>query len=158
MKPIEIRLDLESVQPLLDHIEPILDSLQDELVVAEDLPEEDELLEGFWKSDLLESQRGEMDTIRSLFGSEFRETGRAVLAIEHVDTVIRACSAIRLKLRQTSLRKVSDRELELGEISIENLDNDERIGYGAYMLFASLQELAISQIDRGLFENDDGEN
>ena len=158
MKPIEIRLDLNSVKPLLDHIGPILDSLSDELVVPGNLPGDDDLLENFWEEGLLESQRGEMDTIKALFGESFRETGRAVMDIDQVDTVIKACSAVRLKLRETSLKDIPDSDLEQGQIELEDLDSDQRIGYGAYMLFASLQELAITQMEHGDLDDQDGAN
>lgn len=161
MKPIEIRLDPAMVESLLETIGPALESLEDELATPAEFPEDDELMENFWKSDLLESQREELAVIAQLFDEEFLESGRAIIAPEDMEKVIRACSAIRLKLRSTLLGPLSDAQLEEGDLEGVEWSDALQIGYAAYALFASLQELIVSQMSGGPMEDDldwDGED
>ena len=146
MSPIEIRLDPRLMESLLETISPTLELLDNELASAAPLPEDDELLEDFWKSDLLRSQREELTVVARLFDEEFMSTGRAVIAPEDMDKVIRACSAIRLKLRESKLKALGDEQLERGELDDVEWTEDLQISYAAYSLFASLQELIVSEI------------
>lgn len=146
MRQIEIRLDPELVESLLKTIQPVLDQLQDELATPADFPDDDELMEDFWKNDLLSSQREELKVIANLFDDEFMLSGRALIAADEMDKVIRACSAIRLKLRESLLGPISDSQLEEGDLEGLEWTDELQIGYAAYALFASLQELIISQL------------
>ena len=74
-------------------------------------------------------------------------TGSATVEEEDADLVLRGCSAMRLKLRERSLEAFSDEALENGELEIGDFDKEQRIGYAAYALFASMQELIISQLE-----------
>lgn len=148
MKPIEIRLDPALVESLLDAISPVLELLQGELASPAEFPEheEDALLEDFWKNDLLNSQREEIAIITGLFGEDFMDTGRAYIEPDDMDKVLRACSAIRLKLRDTMLAPIEDGRLEEGDFEGLDWTDEMQIGYAAYALFASLQELIVAQI------------
>lgn len=146
MKQIEIRLDPALVESLLKTIQPVLDKLQDELATPAEFPDDDEMLEDFWKSDLLTSQREELEVVSNLFDDEFMLSGRALIAADEMDKVIRACSAIRLKLRETMLAPIDDTQLEEGDLEGTEWTEELQIGYAAYALFASLQELIITQL------------
>lgn len=146
MKQIEIRLDPALVESLLDTIKPVLESLENELAIDAEFPDEDELLEDFWKNDLLNSQREELKVIDELFDDEFMLSGRTVIDSGEMDKVIRACSAIRLKLRDSMLKPLTDTQLEEGNFEGLEWTDELQIGYAAYALFASLQELIIAQL------------
>ena len=148
MNAIEIRLNAALVASLMDVIQPVVETLKNELATPVLLHEEDELLENAWKSDLLESQRIEIAVTERLFGGDFMNTGCVVVEQEDMDFTLRACSALRLKLRETALGSLDDSQLEAG--SFENVDWDEglQLGYAAYSLFASMQEIIVSQMDR----------
>lgn len=160
MNEIEIRLDPEIVSALMDTVRPAIESLRDELASPALLPEEDEVMEDFWKSDLLESQRNEIDVVLDVFGDEFLNTGRAIVKPENMDRMIRSCSAIRLKLRDTVLGELDDSQLEEGNLEGVSWTKERQLGYGAYSLFASLQELIISQMndEAETASDDDDEN
>lgn len=145
MKQIEIRLDPSLVESLLEAIRPVMTSLETELATPAEFPDDDELMEDFWKNDLLDSQRAELEVIRNLFDDEFLLSGRALISSAEMDLVIRACAAIRLKLRGTMLEPISDEQLEAGDLEGVDWTEELQIGYAAYALFASLQELIISQ-------------
>lgn len=160
MSPIEIRLNPALVASLLETISPALEQLEGELASPAPTPDQDELMEDVWMGDLLESQREEMAIIVQLFDEDFMESGRAIILPEDMDRVLRACSAIRLKLRQTALAPLDDQELEEGELEDIQWTDALKVGYAAYSLFASLQELIVAQMDGGgsdPFAEDDDE-
>ncbi|MDQ8205567.1 hypothetical protein [Pelagicoccus sp. SDUM812003] len=163
MSPIEIRLDPKLVETLLETISPVLEQLENELAAPVVLPEEDEVLEDFWKNDLLKSQREELTVISRLFDESFMETGRALIQPDEMDRVIRSCSAIRLRLREAVLGGLSDEALEEGNLDGVDWTESLQIGYAAYSLFASLQELIVSQLSgesepSDLEEDEEGEH
>lgn len=158
MKQIEIRLDPALVESLLEAIRPVLTKLETELATPAEFPDDDELMEDFWKSDLLNGQRAELEVIRNLFDDEFLLSGRALISSDEMDLVIRACAAIRLKLRETMLEPVSDAQLEEGNLEGVEWTDELQIGYAAYALFASLQELVISQLAGPDPEDGEGED
>ena len=147
MNRLEFRLDTKSVLPLLEHVKPLMEELATDLAVSNISPDDDELMSDFWSKDLLTSQRKDMAAIAELFDDEFLDTGSATVDQEDADLVLRGCTAMRLKIREISLEAFSDEALESGELDIEDFDRDQRIGYAAYALFASMQELIISQLD-----------
>lgn len=155
MRQIEIRLDPAVVESLLKAIRPVMTQLESELATPAEFPDDDELLEDFWKSDLLSSQRQELEVIRNLFDDEFLLSGRALISEKEMDLVIRACAAIRLKLRETMLGPITDEQLEVGDLEGVEWSDELQMGYAAYALFASLQELIISQLANS--EPDEGE-
>ncbi len=146
-RQLEFRLDADAIRPLVAHVMNLIDSAQDELLAPNAPPVEDELMSGFWSQDLLSSQRKDIAAISELFDDDFLESGKATVDEEDVDLVLRGCAAIRLKIRETTLSKFSDHSLERGELDQAEFGNEERDAYGAYILFASLQELIISQMD-----------
>lgn len=147
MNRLEFRLDTESVLPLLEHSRPLMEELGQDLAPANTPPDEDELMSDFWSKDLLNSQRKDIAAIAELFDDDFMETGRASVDEEDADLVLRGCAALRLKLRERSLADFSDEALESGELKIEDFTREQRLGYASYALFASLQELIISQLE-----------
>jgi len=142
-------MDAEAVTPLLDFVQPHLAELEDRLAGAKEAPEEegDEGMAGFWRSDLLDSQRSDVAAIVGFFGDEFRESGRARLEPEQAEPLLRGCSALRLRLRERCLEAIPDERLESGDVEIGDLSEDQRLAYLSYAFFGSLQELAIQYLD-----------
>lgn len=146
-RQLEFRLDADAIRPLIEHVRTLLLDLGEDLATPNEAPGDDEIMFDFWSRDLLNSQRKDIAAIAELFDDDFMETGRATVDEEDVDMVLRGCTAIRLKLRESTLASVDDELLETGELSLAKLTKDQENGYGAYVLFASLQELIISQMD-----------
>ena len=147
MNRLEFRLDTKSVLPLLEHVKPLMEQLAIDLATPNVSPDNDELMSDFWSKDLLTSQRKDIAAIAELFDDEFLDTGSATVDEEDADLVLRGCAAVRLKIRERSLEAFSDEALESGELDIEDFNRDQRIGYAAYALFESMQELIISQLE-----------
>ena len=146
MKRIEVSLNLGVVAPLLDFIKPVLATLAQETAFPPDMAPADRDLAGLWREGLIHTQREDCDRLMGLFDAEFFESGRIALTEENGDAVLRAASAIRLKLRETSLAGVSDAMLEGGEVNLGALDEVERTGFGAYLFLATLQEIIIKHL------------
>ncbi len=162
MRSIELRLDPAVVTTLLAAIDPTLRHLRSELASPAVFPEEeDQVMEDFWRNDLLESQRSEVDAISALFDADFMESGRALIEPDAMDRVLRACSAIRLRLREAALSEFSDDQLERGDFEGVQWTEQLQASYAAYALFASLQELIVTQMmdpDHGDLEFEDDGN
>lgn len=146
-RQLEFRLDPEAVRPLVLHFRSLVDSLKDDLVAENEPPTSDQVMSEVWVEDLLESQRKDIASLNELFDDKFLDTGRATVNEEDVDLVLRGCAALRLVLRDSTLSRFEDERLERGEVEVGKITAEEEIGYGVYILLASLQELIISQLD-----------
>jgi hypothetical protein len=147
MKRVEVRLNLEAVAPLLDVIKSAADDLKPMLALRPELPEaEKDLAEG-WTNELLEGQNTDIAALLALFGSEFFASGVIALDPTNAETILRACSAIRLRLRERHLQALDDDALESSDVSLHDLDEDQRRALAAYVFLATLQELIIQHLD-----------
>lgn len=146
-RQLEFRLDANVIRPLVDHVKKLQAELNDKLATPNAPPEDDQIMSDFWSQDLLASQRKDVAAIVELFDDDFLESGRATVDEEDVDMVLRGCTVVRLKLRESTLSSFEDEDLERGDLYPEELSQEEKSGYSAYILLASLQELIISQID-----------
>ena len=146
-RQLEFRLDPEAVRPLVLHFRSLVDSLKDDLVADNEPPASDQVMSEVWLEDLLESQKKDITALNELFNNELLDTGRATVNEEDVDLILRGCTALRLVLRDSTLSRFEDEHLERGEVEVGKITAEEEIGYGVYILVASLQELIISQLD-----------
>ena len=152
MKRVEVKLNLEAVAPLLDAIREVADDLRPALAVAPQVPDhEAEFAEG-WKEELLQSQNGDIGVFMGLFGSEFFLTGVMPLDPTNSDAILRACSAVRLRLREKHLQSLGDEALESGEMPLEELPEPQRRAFAAYLFLATLQELIVQHLDPTVLE------
>ncbi|RME70492.1 MAG: hypothetical protein D6781_06175 [Verrucomicrobia bacterium] len=146
MNRIEVTLNLSVVAPLLDFIQPILRTLEAETAFGPGMEEADRELEHVWREGLIHTQVDDCAKLMALFDAEFFESGRVVLEPEHADAILRAAAAIRLKLRETALKDMSDATLEAGDVELSDLSEEERTGFAAYLFLATLQEIIIQHM------------
>ncbi len=152
MKRVEIRLNLEAVAPLLDVIKSAADDLKPVLAQKQEVPDSEKDFADGWTKELLHGQNSDLAALLSLFGSEFFARGVIALDPTNAETVLRACSAVRLRLRERHLRTLGDDSLESGEVTLGNLDETERRAFAAYLFLATLQELIIQHLDPTVME------
>ena len=69
---------------------------------------------------MLRSQNDELATLLALFDKEFFATGTVSFDAENGEVIVRACAALRLRLRCTLLKTVADEALESGEIAVDS--------------------------------------
>ncbi|MEO6993674.1 MAG: hypothetical protein ABI273_08595 [Lacunisphaera sp.] len=147
MKRVEVKLNLEAVAPLLDVIKDAADDLRPTLAVNPAIPDEDEDFSNEWKKELLEGQNSDLGAFLALFGPEFFISGMVPLDANNREAVLRACSAVRLRLRAKHLHALDDEALESGEATLDNLSDVQQRAFAAYVFLATLQELIVQHLD-----------
>ncbi len=152
MKRVEVKLNLEAVAPLLDVIKGVADDLGVSLAISPHLPENEEELTAEWTSELLSGQANDLAVFLSLFGSEFFASGVLPLDSANSESILRACSAVRLRLREKHLKNLGDEALETGEVSLAALPDIQQKAFAAYVFLATLQELIVQHLDPTVME------
>ncbi len=101
-----------------------------------------------WRADIAGQAQDDQMRFAAIFDTdEFRKDGTAEFGPEDCEPLLRAASALRLKLRDRKLGALADATLETGEIDFARLNKEERVAITAYMLLASLQEIIIRHLD-----------
>lgn len=150
MKRIEIKLSLAVVAPLLDVIKEACDRAEKRLVVSLEDLDLDHDMKDVWQADLQSGQVLQFKTLLGLFDSEFFSTGTIVLDVTNAELILRACSAIRLLLRENNLKAFTDEILESGDVDLEAISVPEQKSFMGYLFLATLQELIIQHLDRAI--------
>jgi hypothetical protein len=149
MNRIEVALSLPIVAPLLDVIKGLTGDLRSAPALAESDSTGDAELSQLLNAELLDCQKQDLDVLLSLFGEEFFAEGKIYLDAENAEPVTRACSAVRLRLREKHLKALGDESLESGDVHPERLDEETRRAFTCYLFLATLQELIIRHLDDG---------
>lgn len=147
MKRVEVKLNLEAVAPLLDVIKEAADDLGPTLAVKQQLPAEDEDLAVEWKRELLEGQNSDIGIFLALFGAEFFISGMVPLDANNREAILRACSAVRLRLREKHLKSLGEEALESGDAPLDDMPEIQHKAFAAYVFLATLQELIVQHLD-----------
>ena len=147
MKRIEVRLSLEVVAPLLDVIKEVADSLLGKLAAPLDIGEVDEDMREFWRDELVAAQNGDIAKLLALFGREFFINGLVVFDADNAEPIVRACAAVRLRMREENLKGIEDETLETGNVEVDQLSDSVRKYFLCYLFLATLQELIIQHLD-----------
>lgn len=156
MKQIEVRLSLSVVAPLLDAVRMAADTMTTSLAVPLDIEEMDEDMRDFWKEELVANQNGDIGKLMGLFGSEFFGSGVVTLDEENADPILRACAALRLRLRDRFLKHVSDEALESGELEVDTIEEPLRKAFMGYLFLATIQDLILQHLENGSAESGEG--
>ncbi len=148
-KRLELRLPAPLVVPMLDFLLPLAAETGTAALAFEpDLEAIEADFRDDWRADIAAHVEGDLGCFIRVFDTEeFRENGVAEFGERECEPLLRAASALRLKLRNRRLTAVADSVLEAGEIDFARLNKDERIAITAYMLLASLQEIVIRHLD-----------
>ncbi len=147
MKRIEVKLALPVVAPLLDVIRELAESLKKNLAAPLDLKDVDADLKDAWVGELLSAQNDDVHTLLALFNDEFFSEGVVAFDEENAETIVRACAAVRLRLREVYLKPLGDELLESGEVDLMTLDEPLRKAFMCYLFLATVQELIIQHLD-----------
>lgn len=147
MKRVEVKLNLEAVAPLLDVVKGAADDLRPTLATEPQLPEHDAEFAGEWRRELLQGQNGDIDFFLALFDREFFGDGVIALESANCEPILRACSAVRLRLRAKHLLALGDEALETGMLPAAAMTDDQRRAFAAYVFLATLQELIVQHLD-----------
>ncbi len=152
MKRIEVKLSLPVVAPLLDVMKTVADSLQDRLAVPLEHVDVDEDMHEVWNSDLLVTQKDGLSRLLAMFDKEFFESGMIAFDEENAEPILRACAALRLRMREQYLKTFGDESLESGDVEIDELPEPMRHVFMCYVFLATIQELIIQHLDSEILE------
>ena len=153
MKRIEVKLSLSVVAPLLDVIKSTVDDLGGSLAAFSHLHDVDEELRATWTDGLLASQTGDCRTLLALFDREFFANGVIAFDESNAESIVRACAAVRLRLRERYLKTLEDDVLESGNVEIGSLPEPQRKAFMCYLFLATIQELIIQHLDSSIIES-----
>ncbi|MBE36860.1 MAG: hypothetical protein CMI16_15125 [Opitutaceae bacterium] len=149
MKRIEVRLSVSVVAPLLDVIREMANSLSKNLAVPLKIDDLDEVIREAWVKDLQREQNADLEFLLRLFDEEFFRDGAIQLDEDTADRVIRACAAVRLRLRSERLPDLDDAMLESADVAMNELPKSRRNVFLCYIFLATLQELIIQDLEMG---------
>lgn len=152
MKRVEVRLNLDAVAPLLDVIKVAADELEPTLAIDAPIPEQELEFADEWKKDLLKGQGDDIKVLLALFDTDFFASGVIAFDPTNCEPILRACSALRLRLRDAHLKSLGDENLETGEIPLEEMADEQRKAFAAYVFLATLQELLVQHLDPTVLE------
>jgi hypothetical protein len=147
MEPFEIPLSLPVVAPLLDVVKELADGLKQTLAAAPLLPENDPAFRDLWTRELQQAQNEDVAALLALFNEEFFTEGVVALNAGNAEAITRACSAIRLRLRERFLQALGDEALEIGEVEPARLDAPTRKAFMCYIFLATIQEYIIQRLN-----------
>jgi hypothetical protein len=150
MKRIEVKLSLSVVAPLLDLIKASGDVLEAQIAAPLTLDDIDADFRDEWKNELLEGQHEEMHALLGLFNSDFFINGVVAFDEDNAEVIVRACSALRLRLRRHDLKVLDDEQLESGGVELENLPEPLQKPYMCYVFLGTIQELIIQHLDSAI--------
>jgi hypothetical protein len=128
MKRIEVKLSLPVVAPLLDVIRQLADGLGQRLAAPQDLGDIDQEFRDAWVGDLLDGQSKDVKALLALFDDEFFAEGIVAFDEDNAEPIVRACAAVRLRLREVYLKGLDDDALE-GGVEVVAVDHGEAAGF-----------------------------
>jgi hypothetical protein len=153
MKRIEVKLSLGVVAPLLDVIKAVEESLEDDLAASLPLEQVDVELREDWRSELVAEQNGDVARLLALFDVDFFSSGMVAFDEDNADSILKACAAVRLRLRDRFLGEITDEMLELGEVDLEVLSEGDRRAFMCYLFLATVQELIIEHLESSVLDS-----
>jgi hypothetical protein len=153
MKRIEVKLALPVVAPLLDVIKELADGLRQNLAAPVALSDLDSEFHAAWVSELVTSQSEDVQRLLALFDDEFFREGVVAFDEDNAESIVRACAAIRLRLREHYLKNVGDETLETGDVDLATLDEPLRRAFMCYLFLATVQELIIQHLDASILDS-----
>jgi hypothetical protein len=152
MKRIEVKLALPVVAPLLDVIKELADGLKKNLAAPLALADLDADFRDAWVGELLSAQNDDVHSLLALFNDEFFSEGVVAFDEANAECIVRACAAVRLRLRERFLKPLGDETLESGDVDLASLDEPLRKAFMCYLFLATIQELIIQHLDASILE------
>lgn len=153
MKRIEVKLSLTVVAPLLDVIKSVSKSLGQTLAAPLAMTDLDAEFHKDWAAELQAGQKSDVDVLLALFDENFFTDSVIGLDAGNAEPVVRACAAVRLRLREMYLKVLDDEVLESSDVELDQLDDPVKKAFMCYLFLATLQELIIQHLDSTIIES-----
>lgn len=147
MKRVEIKLNISAVAPLLDVIKQAADDLRGSLAIRATFPEDDAEFNETWTAELLAGQNSDVRELLGLFGSEFFTEGSIAIDSNNSESLLRACSALRIQVLTHWLQGVSPDLLEEEDVPPEAITDELRVPFAAYTFLGQVQKIILEHLD-----------
>jgi len=150
MKRIEVKLSLPVVAPLLDVIRELGEGLRHNLAAPLAIEDLDPEFRDSWIGELLSVQKDDVHALLALFDDEFFREGIVAFDADNAEIIVRACAAVRLRLREQYLKPLGDETLESGDIDLTTVEDPLRKAFMCFLFLATVQELIIQHLDESI--------
>ncbi|MGE9294648.1 MAG: hypothetical protein ACQKBW_13635 [Puniceicoccales bacterium] len=146
----EIRIMINPI--FLNHLKEVVETVSRSLwrrpaISMQLVDETDEDLREAWQSGLLLSMREDLEALSGMFVDIAGGSGHLEVKEEDAEKILRAASALRLRLRETCLQDISEEDLETGKLDFHSLSLEDQRVYGIYLFLANLQEQLVDSLD-----------
>jgi hypothetical protein len=146
MKQVEIRLNIGAVAPLLDVIKLAADDLRDTLAIRATFPEEDAEFNETWTQDLMAGQNSDVRELLALFDSDFFTDGAIAIDSNNCDSLLRGCSALRIRILMRWLQNVPADIIEDEDAPISAIPLEIRLPFAAYTFLDQIQKIILEHL------------
>lgn len=150
MKRVEVKLSLAIVAPLLDVIKGLADDLGADLATTVVPVDQDQDFQKAWRDELIGAQNADVKVLLALFNDEFFAEGVIAFDEANAEPIVRACAALRLRLRSHPLAALGDEPLESGSVDLAGLEEPVRKAFLCYLFLATIQELIIQHLESNI--------
>lgn len=146
MKQVEIKLNIDAVAPLLDVIKLAADDLRSTLAIRATFPEEDAEFNETWTQDLMAGQNSDVRELLGLFDSDFFSDGAIAIDSNNCDSLLRGCSALRIRILMRWLQKVPPDIIEDEDAPISAIPLEIRLPFAAYTFLDQIQKIILEHL------------
>jgi hypothetical protein len=147
MKQVEIRLNISAVAPLLDVIKTAADDLRTNLAVKATFPEQDVEFNETWTQDLMAAQNSDVRELLGLFDSDFFTEGAIAIDSNNCESLLRACSALRIRILTRWLEEVPAEIIEDEDAPVSLIPEEIRLPFAAYTFLDQIQKIILEHLD-----------
>ena len=99
-----------------------------------------------WIEGLKDDRKKDRNALAKLLESPRLPYGRVEVADDDINELLRGLTELRFTIRTTSLKQITDEELETGLHELSSTKPEIKIGYFAYLILAEIQERLIQEI------------
>lgn len=147
MKQVEIRLNITAVAPLLDVIKLAADDLRATLAIRATFPEEDAEFNDTWTQELMAAQNSDVRELLGLFDSEFFSEGAIAIDSDNCESLLRACTALRIRILMRWLQEVPADILEDEDAPVSVIPIEIRLPFAAYTFLDQIQKIILEHLN-----------
>jgi hypothetical protein len=153
MKRIEVKLAVPVVAPLLDVIRALGETPSVPAPGVTVPPDADSDLRGAWIGELAAAETAEVRALLALFDEVFFREGIVAFDAENASVILRACSVLRLRLRESYLRAWGDDALESGDVEAGPFEPGGHKAMACFLFLATVQELILQHLGDNILAN-----
>lgn len=149
---IKVRLyaDMKFILWVMQIAADVIEECRQSPALDIEAPEADPELARIWLDQLREELDEDCEALMETLSDGIMNQQEMAIEEAKAEAMLRASSAIRLKLRRTGLAELSDSELETADVAPEELSIKAHRAYIAYRYFALLQSAIINALDPSL--------